>query len=178
VDVSLTLVLVHDQVHIDAAGAEVAHHVKQLFVAERDDVDHYWAYYQATSQPFIESVHNCTVAGRRGTAGPGRHGRQDGALADPLPRGESILVEHRAGQREQAISDRTIERAFLHPVRSAHTEVRFDPARLPLAAERFTVVDGVEKVGPHRHRGAAAWHALVLDFGPRPLRGEMGVVSR
>ncbi|QQS01330.1 MAG: hypothetical protein IPK37_02320 [Austwickia sp.] len=163
-DVSLTLVLVHDQVHIDAAGAEVAHHVKQLFVAERDDVDHYWAYYQATSQPFIESVHNCTVADVAELPDQGVMVAKM-ALSRTLAKGESILVEHRAGQREQAISDRTIERAFLHPVRSAHTEVRFDPARLPLAAERFTVVDGVEKVDPIVIVGRSV-HALVLDFGP------------
>lgn len=163
-DVGLTQLSVHDQVRIDADGRQLSHHVKQLFVAERDNVDHYWAYYQATPRPYIKSVHNCHVSGMEELSELGVVVARM-RLSRILAKGESILVEHQAGQLERVPSDRTVERAFLHPVRSAHTEVLFDEARLPLAAERFTIVDGVEKVDPIVIVGRSV-HALVLDFGP------------
>lgn len=163
-DVGLTQISVHDEVRVDAAGRESSHNVKQLFVAERDGVDHYWVYYQTTSRPFIESVHNCRVSGVEELSEFGVVVAQL-RLSRTLAKGESILVEHRAGQLEPSPSDRTIERAFLHQVRSAHTEVLFEDARLPLAAERFTIVDGVEKAEPVVIVGRSV-HALVLDFGP------------
>ena len=53
-DVGLTPISVHDRVEIDGRRRELSHQVKQLFVADRDDVDHYWIYYQSTGQPYVE----------------------------------------------------------------------------------------------------------------------------
>lgn len=163
-DVGLTQISVHDQVDVDARGRTLSHHVKQLLVADRDDVADYWAYYQATGRPFIEGVHNCEVAGIEELPEFGVVVAQL-RLMRTLREGESILVEHKAGQREPQPSDCTVERAFLHHVRSAHTEVLFHDTRLPLAAERFTIVDGLERVDPIVIVDRSV-HALVLDFGP------------
>lgn len=163
-DVGLTPISVHDRVEIDGRRRELSHQVKQLFVADRDDVDHYWIYYQSTGQPYVEGVHNCTVEALEELPELGVLVAQM-RLTRSLSRGESILVEHHAGQRDPVPTERTVERAFLHPVRAAHIEVLFDEGCLPLAAERFTVVDGVEKVDPIVIVGRSV-HALVLDFGP------------
>lgn len=163
-DMGLTQISVHDQVCLDAQAREVSHHVKQLLVADRDGVDHFWVYYQGTSRPYVAGVHNCRLAAEARLSDLGvMVARMQ--LSRSLARGESLLVEHRVGQVDPTTSDRIIERAFLHQVRSAHTEVLFADTRVPRTAERFTLTDGVERVEPVGVVGRSV-QALVLDFGP------------
>lgn len=163
-DQGLTPISVHDQVVVDAQGRETTRDVKQLFVAERDGVDHYWVYFQAPTLPVVQGLRNCHVSAVENMPELGIVVAQL-RLNRSLAKGESVLVEHRAAPATPEPSDRTVERAFLGQVRSAHTEVLFDPACLPLAAERFIMVDGVERVEPVVIVGRSV-HALVLDFGP------------
>ncbi|WP_219106238.1 hypothetical protein [Austwickia sp. TVS 96-490-7B] len=159
-------VTVHDRLEIGPSHRLVVHEVKELLLADQDGVDRYFLAHGtngAATNIEVKPQRNCHV-GRVVPAPEEGLLLGEMVLDRALRPGETILVEY-----EVVVADpmprEYVERSFVRPVRSAHTEVLFREGALPLSAERYTVTDGVERVDPVVIAGPSL-HTLVLDFGP------------
>lgn len=163
----LQRVAVHDRVEIGEGRHNMARGVKELFVAERDGVDRYPMAYRSelpANVNLVTPVRNCHL-GRSAEIAESGLVITEIILDRALRAGESVLVEHELAVTAASVADAVVERLLLRPVRSAHTEVLFHASCVPLSAERYTVVDGIDRADPVVIAGPSL-HALVLDFGP------------
>lgn len=166
-DMGLMRVAVHDRIEVGQERNGASHGVKELLVAEREGVDRYPLLYKRSGEgdgAIVAPVRNCSV-GRIAEVPEVGLMVAEIILDHPLREGESILVEHELNLYGTSRMEPSVERLFVRTVRSAHTEVLFHESCLPLSAERYTVVGGVQKAEPVVIAGRAL-HALVLDFGP------------
>lgn len=166
-DTGLQRMEIQDRVRIGPDRKGLSHEVTELLVAERDGADRYPVVYRGFSEGAeirVNALRNCH-RGRYVEVLEEEAVVIELVLDRPLRAGEAILVEHRIDIDAVTVENPFAERAFLRPVRSAYTEVVFDETCLPLSADRYTVVDGIQRSEPVVIAGGSL-HTLVVDFGP------------
>ncbi len=163
----LERIAVQDLLDINADGTEGPHTVRELLRAERPGADRFPQVYQyddVEATGWVSALKNCRL-GRTVSSRAHRIIVTELLLERPLHVGESILVEYRLQQRGQRSVSTQWERGCLRTMREMHLEVRFAPERLPVSAEKYTVVNGQTRSEPLLLTGNVIT-VVHQDFGP------------
>lgn len=165
-------VAVHDTIEIRADRTVASHRVMALIRAARDRLDRIPVGQMEDDphvQPYLIAARNCRVG--RMLEVPGVPAIVGELILDrPLRAGEAVAVEYynmAVGQRKPSS---WWGRGVLKQQRELHVELSFDPEAIPVSAECFTVLDGIEQVSPLVLAGNRL-SLLEIDFGP----GNFGV---
>lgn len=166
-DSGLERLAVHDLLEIGRHRNLRSHAVREVLRAEADGVDRWpvWlGLYDDDYTPFVSPTRNCHL-GRVIEVPERQLVVAEMILHRPLERGEAVVTEYQFRAHGTDSSFDWWERIFPRRVRETHLEVSFDPEVLPVAAERFTVTDGLRRPEPVLVAGHSV-RSLRLDFGP------------
>jgi hypothetical protein len=167
-------VTVHDTIDVDARGVQRVRTIRNVVRATRDGARRIPALL-SVSEPTgavaeFEAVSGCRI-GRRVT-----HAREGVFAAEillerPLRIDETGAAEHRVTLPADAAPDDAVEYFLLHRVTELMVWVRFDPSRLPVSVETYTVIEGRTTSSPVDLAGSTSVQHVVHRVGP----GRVGI---
>lgn len=137
----------HDRLVIGPHGEQVSHRIRTIITAVAERVDRFavWSERDGVDvSPTVRGLRHCRVGHTFPVPGRGAVGAEM-LLDRPLHEGQSVVVEHEfvTSAREERTS---YARLIAEEVREVVVEVTFDPARPPVSAEYYSIVDGRESV--------------------------------
>ena len=167
-------VTVHDTIDVDARGVQRVRTIRNVVRATRDGAQRIPALL-SVSKPTgavaeFEAVSGCRI-GRRVT-----HAREGVFAAEillerPLRIDATGAAEHRVTLPADAAPDDAVEYFLLHRVTELMVWVRFDPDRLPVSVETYTVIDGRTASSLVDLAGSTSVQHVVHRVGP----GRVGI---
>ena len=140
-DAELERISLHDVLTVGPDRAEHSLVVRQVMRARCDGPDRRVILHStddpAAALPEVRNLRGC-LAGRTLTdAGAGILGMEL-VFLQPLRRGQTVLIEYEVATRPPRPAGRQYVRRLRLPMREYLLQVRFDPAALPAACERFS----------------------------------------